>query len=365
MNKLICSCLLAILGIFVEGNALAQMQKPLIWDIREIKTIKEESNNNEIYKKIIAEAIRESVKKPLSIAPKRITFEPDIHTYCSIGPYWWPDPSNPGLYINKDGFVNPESKQYDNSKLSEMSRRLKKMSWAFYLTNDKQFYNAIVRQLNEWFISSETYMKPNFEYSQIIPGQNGNRGRSTGLIDATAFNNVIESIRLVNTVKKIDRRMMTALKSWFYDFAVWADEGEYGKSLRKSNNNIGVAYDLTIVNMYLFSGYEDRAKAIVDSFAYNRIYKQIMEDGRQPVELKRSRAFSYSVYNLTNIMNFCLLARYWYPDYYLKYKERIDTAFSFLERYLDNRDAFPYKQVTSWETCREEYYQAINKTTQF
>jgi hypothetical protein len=33
----------------------------------------------------------------------------DKHDYMSVGPYWWPDPSNPDglLYIRKDGETNP------------------------------------------------------------------------------------------------------------------------------------------------------------------------------------------------------------------------------------------------------------------
>ena len=101
--------------------------------------------------------------------------------------------------------------------------------------------------------------------------------------------------------------------------------------------------------MFLFVGNEQRAKAIADEFADKRLNKQIDEKGKQTEELKRTKAFSYSVYNLTHIMDFCYLVRYWYPTYYQSYSERIDKAFDFLIYYSNNQETFPYKQVVSWK----------------
>eukprot|EP00435_Cladocopium_sp_Y103_P030387 s1511_g7.t1 len=44
----------------------------------------------------------------------------NLHDYCSVGPYWWPDPSKPdGLpYIRKDGHKNPDRGKIGDSGLS-------------------------------------------------------------------------------------------------------------------------------------------------------------------------------------------------------------------------------------------------------
>ena len=113
--------------------------------------------------------------------------------------------------------------------------------------------------------------------------------------------------------------------------------------------------------MYLFSGKEKRAKEIVDEFADLRIEKQILDDGSQPAELKRTKAMSYSLYNLTHIIDMCYLARYWYPNYYQEHRDRIDKAFEFLGQYVDNPQVFPYQQISNWEGCQRNYYNQLNR----
>lgn len=289
------------------------------------------------------------------VTNKLNTFAPNKHYYCSMGPYWWPDPIVPGRYISRDGFVNPESKSYDRVKLLRLREKCYDLSQAFYLTEDTAYYELFVRQLKAWFVDEETYMYPNLEFSQVIPGQNDNQGRSIGMIDAYEFNTVIESIRLVNSVKMIDKDIMSFIKKWFLAFAEWADQGIFGTELRNTNNNIVLAFDVTLVNMFLFGGNEKRAKEIADEFAEKRINGQIMEDGSQPAELKRTKAYFYSLYNLAHIVDFCCLAKYWYPNYYQEHRERIDAAFAFLEKYANSPESFPYQQITSWKDCKEGF----------
>ena len=131
--------------------------------------------------------------------------------------------------------------------------------------------------------------------------------------------------------------------------------------LRNANNNIGTAYDLTMMNMYLFIGNKKKAKEIANGFYENRIIVQIQEDGRQPSELLRTKAFTYSIKNIGLIIDFCYLARYWYPDYYEAHRERIDKAFEFLAPYVEAPETFPYQQITSWDACKKSYNQQLER----
>ena len=195
-------------------------------------------------------------------------------------------------------------------------------------------------------------MYPSLEYIQIVPGHNYNKGRFSGFIETYQLNDVIESIRLVNTVKSIDNGVLSTIQKWFLDYVTWMEEGDYGKRLREAQNNIGLAYDVTLVNVYLFCGYEDRAKRIVDAFADSRINTQILETGEQPAELIRTKAATYSLYNLIHIIDLCLISRYWYPDFYRENSQRLDSAFVFIKNAVDNPDSFPYEQITGWESVR-------------
>lgn len=360
INRFMCSCrellLSSFLILIITGCNTSKRATsiPKVWNMKELQAAKMTVGKSNYVKSLEESCKQYFADEPISIMDKSQTFGPNNHYFCSTGPYWWPDAEHPGKYINRDGEVNPESKQYDRDRLIEMTKRCKNLSHAFYLTGDNTYYDAFVHQLNVWFIDEDTYMLPNFEYAQVIPGQRDNKGRSTGMIDAYYFNTIIESIRLVNSVKKIDRLTMKALQSWFFEFAQWADNS-YGTFFKKVDNNISLAFDVTTVNMYLFAGNEKRAKEIVDDFAVLRIDRQIIEDGSQPVELKRTRAFSYSMFNLTHIVDMCYLARYWYSNYYHEHHKRIDKAFEFLGQYVEEPEKFPYQQITSWDKCVNNY----------
>ena len=321
---------------------------PLIWNVGRLDSVRKNPEGYRFVRTLLKECDIICKEKPIAITDKQKTFAPNPHYYCSIGTYWWPDSLNKGQYVNRDGHRNPESQEYDNKRLGDMVNRCKKLSVAYYLKGEQRYYDAFVRQLQVWFVNKETYMLPNFEYAQVVPGRNGNNGRSSGLISIYGFNTVLECIRLVSLKCSLDKTLLSELRTWFKDFAKWADEGKLGNNLRQTNNNIVLAYDVTLVNMFLFGENEQRAKEIADEFADKRVYRQIDENGRQAEELKRTKAFSYSVFNLTHVMDFCYLVRYWYPDYYQKYGKRVDKAFDFLFYYSANQESFPYKQIVSW-----------------
>lgn len=328
---------------------------PLVWDMSGLEQMRVDKGASMVTRRIIKTAGELCKKHPVAVTDKKkLTFEPDKHYFCCIGPYWWPDSLNSGKYINRDGIVNPESKRYDNVRLVEVVSRCKTLSEAFYISGERKYYDAFVRQLQVWFINRGTYMYPTFEYAQVVPGHHNNKGRSTGLISAYVMNTLIESIRLVNSVKRIDRQTMKGLQNWFLAFANDSEE-RYGEKFRSVKNNIGIAFDVTMANMYLFAGKEKRAKEILDGFSDRRLNEQILEDGSQPAELKRTKAMSYSLYNLTHIIDMCYLARCWYPNYYQEHRERIDKAFEFLGQYIEDSTKFPYKQITSWEGCKNSY----------
>ena len=351
-----------LLHLFVPSSeAKVKICKPLVWDVKKLEEMKTTLGFKKEKERIIQVADQYLDMAPAIVTNKKKSFAPNKHYYCSIGPYWWPDSGNPNHYTNRDGIVNPESIEFDIEVMDSMLTRCEYFSKAFFLSGDNKYYEAFILQLKAWFIDRDTYMYPNFEYSQVIPGRNNNKGRSTGLISAYGFNKVIESVRLVNRKKMIDKRTIYGLQQWFLAFAKWADEGNFGKALKKANNNIGVAYDVTLANMYLFGGNETRAKGILDSFSENRLNVQILGNGSQPAELKRTNSFRYSMYNLTHIVDMCYFARYWYSNYYQEHRERIDKAFEFLGQYVEKPESFPYQQISDWNKCKQDYYKQLER----
>ena len=348
--------------VFNTQSDIVNNSSPLIWDMSRLnKLVKEKDSNSEV-QTLIKDADAYCKTKPVEVTDKKkkISIDIDPHSYYSMGQYWWPDTLNPGSFVRKHGLTNPDSKHYDREKLSDLRKRCRTLSQAYYITGEKRYYRAFVKQLRAWFINKKTYMYPNFEFSGAVPGLFDDKGRGAGMINAYDFNDVIESVRLVNGKRAIDKRTMDQLKRWFEEFAMWA-ETNHGDYIVKKHNNIGLATDVFFVNAYLFSGNEKKAKAIADRFETLRINKQIKENGQQPAELQRTNAFMYSLANLEYVIDFCYLVRVWYPDYYLTHKKRIDAAFDYLGQYVATEESFPYQQIIGWKNSKKDYLVQKNR----
>ena len=140
---------LTIVFVFISffvlpSRVCGRQMKPLIWDMEKIELLRTDPSNAVKVKSILNQADQYCTQELLYVTKKQKTFAPNMHYYCSVAQYWWPDSLNPGQYINKDGVINPESKQYDATTLQELSKRCNKLSYAFYLTKDTKYYDKFI-----------------------------------------------------------------------------------------------------------------------------------------------------------------------------------------------------------------------------
>lgn len=340
----------------------AQTVGPMYWNMDRLEEVRTTPKYHVIVEACINKADEYVIEKPLTVTNKIKSFSGDPHDYTSLAVYWWPDENaTDGKYVNRDGYINPEFEQYDLPKLRELAVRMKYFSWAYYLTNQNKYYKAAVNQLRVWFVKKKTYMNPSLEYGQVIPGYNNNRGRGTGIIEAYEFNMVLESVRLLDSKKKLPTSLSRALQNWFYQFSEWMAYSDLGVAASKGGSNTGLAYDVTLLNCALYSGNTVVADAISSNFYKKRIEAQIKPDGTQPNELMRTNAYSYSVFNLTHIVDFCLIQQSLGNSFYAEHKERIDAAIKYLIQFIDNESAFTYQQIGDIKPSERELMKEISR----
>lgn len=244
---------------------------------------------------------------PFSVMQKKaVPPSGDKHDYMSLGTYWWPDPekSDGRPYIRRDGYVNPEGQKLDFPRLRKMAESVEALALGYYFTGEERYAAHAAKLLRVWFLDADTRMNPHLEYAQAIPGHN--QGRGIGIIDTHRFVELIDHVGLIQTSAAWTAADQRGLQKWFRDYLTWLLESPHGRDEAKTRNNHGTHYDAQVVAMALFVGDEGTARKIITDRAQRRIAEQIEPDGRQPLELGRTKSFDYSIFNLRA---WCMLAR--------------------------------------------------------
>jgi len=228
----------------------------------------------------------------------------DKHDYMSQAPYWWPNPDAPdGLpYVRRDGERNPEIyKITDHRDMGRMTEAVETLALAYWFTGDEAHADKAAQLLRAWFLDPATRMNPHLEYGQAVPGLN--TGRGTGLIETICLTQVVDAVGLLAGSKAWTSQDQRDLQAWFSRFLQWMQESQKGKEEAAAKNNHGTYYDLQVASFALFVGRAEVATAVLQAAGPVRIGRQIEPDGRQPLELERTRAWSYSIMNLRGLMS--------------------------------------------------------------
>lgn len=231
----------------------------------------------------------------------------DPHDYMSVGPYWWPNPDTPdGLpYVRRDGETNPERHNYDNVAMSSMTRAVTNLGRAYFFTGDERFAEHAATLLRVWFLDEDTRMNPHLLYGQAIPGRV--EGRGIGIIDTVGLVQLLHAVGMLGLSEAWTEEDHQGLQAWFSDYLDWMLTHKYGRDERAARNNHGTWYDVQAASYAIFSDRLDVAREVLEGVPENRILTQIEPDGRQPLELRRTRPFGYCVYNLNAFFELALL----------------------------------------------------------
>lgn len=255
------------------------------------------------YEKLVSTADRYLKVDRYTVVDKEIIAPSgDPHDYMSFGPYWWPNPNTKdGLpYIQRDGETNPESRKADKERMVRFTDAVESLSLAYYFTGEQEYAEKSAHFMRVWFIDEDTKMNPNLKYGQGIPGRVD--GRYIGIIDSRVLLKVIDGIALIEKSEVLSKDEIYEIKLWFFNYLKWLVEGEYAKEVDRHYNNHGTYYDMQIAGIALFANNEEFAKGVVERSQSRRLLSHINSKGENPGELRRTRPYHYSVFDLEALL---------------------------------------------------------------
>jgi hypothetical protein len=277
-----------LLAALLAGPAVWARPRPGGLDIRAIER-----------RRLTPQADALLAAKPRTIAAIAAPRSPaGPQNYYSEGDYWWPDPANPGgPYIRRDGRSNPDKFDGHRDALIAFGRTVPALAALLDLTGEARFADAAMRHLAAWFVDPKTRMNPDLNHAQAIIGVN--TGRAIGVIDTLQ---IVEVARAAALFARRNAPGYAAIRAgvegWFTAYLDWLTTSPFGTTERDEKNNHGTCWLLQVASFAALLGRQDiladartRLQAII-------IPTQITPDGRQPLELARTKPYAYALFNL-------------------------------------------------------------------
>jgi len=246
-------------------------------------------------------------ERPITITAARSTRSAGgVHDFFSEGDYWWPDPENPsGPYIQRDGLTNPNNFFEHRRYLMRLSIQVPALAAAWKLTRRRVYAAYAARHLRAWFIDEATKMNPHLLYAQAIQGRV--TGRGIGIIDTIHLVEVARAVEVLEPSKVLSTADLDGIRKWFSQYLLWLTTHPYGVAEREAKNNHGTCWVMQVAafaqltkNTELIAYCRNRYKTVL-------VPNQIARDGSFPEELRRTKPYGYSLFNLEAMATVCQL----------------------------------------------------------
>ena len=333
---------LKVLLFFSWISLLSCSNMKMAFNLNEIERSRELENAN-LY-------IKENPKTITSSFCERSTG--NNHDFYSEGDYWWPDDKNPnGPYIRKDGFTNPENFTEHREALIHFSQLSGALASAYVLTNDTKYAKKLAEHLKAWFVNEVTMMNPNLLYAQAIKGVA--TGRGIGIIDTVHLVEVTKSIQAIQDSSTLSIEEYNSIIQWFTNYLNWITTHEYGIAERDNGNNHSVCWTMQVAAFANLIG-DEKTMVFCRNFYKNTLLPNQMEkDGSFPLELKRTKPYGYSLFNLDAMTSICQILSTKNHNlfaYTTSDGKNIELGIKFMFPYIENKSIWKYQHdVMYWD----------------
>jgi hypothetical protein len=332
------------------------------WSARDLVQARERLAHGDPALQPALKKLERDADRDVSVRPKSVMDKPraapsgDKHDYLSQAPYWWPDPTKPDgkPYIRRDGRENPERNVgSDHPAWIQTSAAIETLALAYYFDRKPAYAEHAALLVRVWFLDPATRMNPNINYGQFVPGRS--EGRVEGVLEFRSLTTVCDSLALLEGSGAWSADDQKSFLAWLNQYFTWLRESPLGKGEEAAVNNHGTWYDVQAAHLALVVGKPGVARDLVRSALTRRLAHQVEPDGRQPLELARTKSLNYSLLNLEGLFNLARLGdsvgvdwwQYATPD-----GRSLKVALDYLAPYADPGKPWPKEDVVAGDRAR-------------
>jgi hypothetical protein len=274
------------------------------------------------------------------------------HDFYSEGDYWWPNPvSVDSPYIQKDGMTNPDNFVAHRLAMIRFSRIMGALASAYKITGNQKYVLHALKHCRAWFADTATKMNPSLLYAQAIKGRA--TGRGIGIIDTIQFMEVVMALMAMEHAKGMDAALLATVKDWFSQYLTWLTTHPYGKDEMNAANNHGTCWAMQVAAFAKFTGNQPLMTFCRDRYKTVFLPNQMAADGSFPQELRRTKPYGYSLFNLDAMTTLCRILST-KEDNLWNYKTAdgryMGKGIEFLYPFVADKSKWPFKQdVMYWD----------------
>ncbi len=249
-------------------------------------------------KEILIKANEDLKSKPITVTSYQSERSAGgLHDFFSEADYWWPDALNPsGPYIQKDGQTNPANFSEHRLAMIRFSQMVGNLTSAYLLTNNNKYAIKAIQHCKAWFVDTATKMTPSLLYAQAIKGKV--TGRGVGIIDMIQMMEVAQSIMVLEKQHAIKTEDLIEIKKWFQQYLQWVNTHPYGIDEREAKNNHGTCWTMQVAVFAKLVNDKTLLNYCDNRFKTLLLPAQMDPNGSFPLELKRTKPYGYSLFNL-------------------------------------------------------------------
>jgi hypothetical protein len=306
---------LCLTGIILTG-ALSATDTPsfLLMTRQEAEAIRDSIRAGKPETATLAARLRRAADRALTLGPWSVTQHrpkdvPGLgsNDFYSEGPYWWPNPANPGgPYIRRDGERYPGRFVANDEDMGAMCDAVLALGMAAYFLQEPRYAERASVVLSFWFLDRKTRMTPHLEFGQAIRGIN--TGRGTGIIDTVQLIWGAQGMLFLENSGYWKGATLEGVQAWFREYLEWLTTSRKGLDEKKSGNNHSTWWTTQVAAYSIFARDAARLQMTYQYYREFLVPHQIRPDGSCPLEEARTKSLGYSAMNLNGYSLLCRMA---------------------------------------------------------